>query len=118
METDQHVSLRVLRVIVLMSKIKPWSHYLWWSNQTKSIRMVIVLNILGIRFARSTPAVATDLRRVDGVEFYLWPRHLPIKLPHVEQWNLWHSCDSTIRSCKNLTASQTMLDSIGKDECG
>ena len=50
METDQHVSLRVLRVIVLMSKIKPWSHYLWWSNRTKSIRMVIVLNILGITF--------------------------------------------------------------------
>jgi hypothetical protein len=56
----------VLRVPILMSTIKPESHYL---------------------------------------------------VPQVE-WNLWHSYDSAIRSCKNPAASHTMLDSIGKDECG
>jgi hypothetical protein len=61
---------------------QPESHYLWWSNGTKSIRMVIVLNILGIAFVWITPAVDTDLCRVDAIDVYLWSPHLPVKLLH------------------------------------
>src|SRR4029077_14614792 len=46
-----------------------------------------------------------------------WYPHLPVKLPHIKQRNLWHSYDSMIRSCKQLASSQTMLDSIRKGEC-
>src|SRR5215468_6715994 len=32
--------------------------------------------------------------------------------------NLWYGDDSMIRSCKQRAASETMLESSGKDECG
>jgi hypothetical protein len=58
---------------------QPKSHFLWSSNRTKSLRLVIVLNILGIAFA-ITPKVDTDLCRVDAIDVYLWSPHLPAKL--------------------------------------
>src|SRR5215510_2270132 len=89
METHHQVWRWVLRLLVLMSSINQ-SHIICGGlTGLEVIRM----------FAKSLP-------------------HFHVKLSHVEQRNFRHGYDSMIQSCKQPAAAQSILDSIGKDECG
>src|SRR5262249_35461050 len=47
---------------------------------------------------------------------FLPPFH--VKLSHLEQRNFWYEYDSVVRCCKQLASPRTILDAIGKDQCG
>jgi hypothetical protein len=61
METDQHISLRVRRALILMSKINPSRTICGGPTEQKVFVCLILLNILGVTFVRITPTVDTDL---------------------------------------------------------
>jgi len=82
------IKFGALRLLILMSGINESHIICGGPTGQKGIRMV---------FAKSLP-------------------HLYVKLSHVGQRNFWHEYDSMIQSCKQPAASQSILDSIGKDD--